>query len=414
MSRRVVVVGGGQAGLTVVDSLLARGFEGHVTIVEAGNELPYQRPPLSKAYLAGTATRWGLRLRPAAYFASASIELLLGERLIDLDRSARTIGLASGRSLVYDDLVIATGSTPRPWTGDGAELDGLHRLHDIDDADLLRAALVRGGSLVVVGGGFIGLEVASLATKMGMKVTVLEAGPRLMARSVSPRMSGFFAMLHEKNGVAVRCSVAVSGFVGTRRVEGVRLQDGEILPTDLVVLGIGSRPALDGEPLCLATAPDGSLIVDGSLRTSDPHVFACGDTVSFRHDGRRVRLESVQNATDQARQVAATIMGASSDYQAVPWFWTEQHGVKLQTAGLTDQADEWVLRGDPDCGRWSVFAFRDGVLVGSESVGAVSDHIATRSLLRTAAPVSTAEVADPDFDLKARASRATELVKESQ
>ena len=408
MSRAgVLVVGGGQAGFTVTESLRRAGFDGKVTIVEAGDALPYQRPPLSKAYLTGNIAAADLSFRPASYFESAGIELILSERLVGVDHASRRIQLAAGGRLPYDRLVIATGSAPRAWTRAGSGLAGLHRLHDRKDADALRDGLHQGGGpIVVIGGGFIGLEVASAAVNAGREVTVLETAPRLMARSVSPLMSRAMATLHRSRGVTVRCGVGVTRVLGDDQVTGVTLDSGERIAADLVVTGVGSVPAISGKRVGLPEAADGSLLVDRSMRTADPHVLACGDGVSFLLGGRRRRLESVQNATDQGRCVAAAVLGSAPAYDAVPWFWTEQHGVRLQIAGLLDEADEWAVRGDPQSGRGTVFGFRSGALLGSESLGAVGDHMATRALLRSRGPVIPGQVTDAGFDLRSLAMSA--------
>jgi 3-phenylpropionate/trans-cinnamate dioxygenase ferredoxin reductase subunit len=404
MSRAgVVVVGGGQAGFTVAESLRRLGFDGKVTIVEAGDAPPYQRPPLSKAYLTGDLAAADLNFRPASYFQSAGIDLILSERLVSVDHASRRIELAAGGRLRYDHLVIATGSAPRAWTRARTGLAGLYRLHNKEDADTLRDGLRQSGPVVIIGGGFIGLEVASAAVKTGREVTVLETAPRLMARSVSPPMSRAMAMLHRDHGVAVRCGVAVARVLGDDRVTGVELDSTERIAADLVLVGVGSVPAMSGSRLGLAAAADGSVLVDRSMRTANPHVLACGDGVSFVLDGRRRRLESVQNATDQGRCAASAILGAAPEYDAVPWFWTEQHGARLQIAGLLDQADEWAVRGNPQAGRGTVFGFRSGALVGSESLGAAGDHMVTRALLRSGVPVSPGQVADAGFDLRSLA-----------
>lgn len=403
----VVVAGGGQAGFMVAESLRRLGFDGKVTIVEAGDALPYQRPPLSKAYLTGDLAAADLSFRPASYFESAGIDLILSERLAGVDHAGRLIALAAGGRLPYDLLVIATGSVPRAWPRAGSGLAGLHRLHDRKDADALRDDLRRdGGPIVIIGGGFIGLEVASAAVKAGREVTVLETAPRLMARSVSPLTSRAMAGLHRDRGVTVRCGVRVTRVLGDHRVTGVALDSGERIAADLVVTGVGAVPAISGERLGVPEAADGSLLVDRSMRTADPRVLACGDGVSFVLGGRWRRLESVQNATDQGRCVASAILGAAPAYDAVPWFWTEQHGVRLQIAGLPDQAGEWAVRGDPQAGWGTVFGFRSGVLVSSESLGAAGDHMATRALLRSGVPVTRGQVTDAGFDLRSLALSA--------
>ncbi|MGW0630560.1 NAD(P)/FAD-dependent oxidoreductase [Streptomyces sp. NPDC002758] len=401
-----VIVGGGQAGFTVIDSLRRLGYCEPITLVEAGEDLPYQRPPLSKAYLTGELSAESLRFRPESYYRDADVNLVLGEAMTGVDHQRQRVLLASGTAIPYDHLVVAAGSRLRDWSATGSGLRGVHRLHVRADADELRSGLRESERAVVIGGGFIGFEFASQARKVGLQTTVVEAAPRPMARALSPLASQALTRIHREHDVVVRCATSVRRLLGTDRVTGVELADGECLPADLVVVGIGSVPALTGDAIGVVGTGDGAISVDDCMRTADPRVLACGDGVGFQYGDRWVRLESVQNATDQARCAAATIVGGGTAYDTVPWFWTEQYGQKLQIAGLLDQADEWAVRGDLASGHWTVFGFRADVVVGSESLASVGDHMATRTLLRSRAPLTPAQAADPDFDLRAYASGA--------
>ncbi|MEU6573428.1 FAD-dependent oxidoreductase [Streptomyces sp. NPDC046805] len=404
MTKSTVIIGGGQAGFTAADSLRRAGYSEPITIVDAQDHLPYQRPPLSKAHLGDGAQPASPHFRPADFFAQNQIDLVLDERLVSVDPERRTVTLSAGARLPYTDLVIATGSRLRSWQAPGADLEGVHRLHDMADADALRAGLVGASHLCVVGGGFIGLEVASAARKRGIGVTVIEAGERLMARALTPVSSAAMDRIHRQAGIEIVYGRPVRQVLGQRRVAGVELDDGRVIDADLVVVGIGSVPAVRADEVGVAGALDGALLVDAAMRTSLPHVWGCGDGVNFPLGPRRLRLESVQNATDQARCVAEGIVNRPRPYVAVPWFWTEQHGRRVQIAGLLDEADECVVRGEPGADSWTVFGFAGGRLVGGESVGAVRDHLAIRSMLGRHINLTADQATDPDFDLKAHSA----------
>ncbi|GAA2794747.1 NAD(P)/FAD-dependent oxidoreductase [Saccharopolyspora taberi] len=402
MSGTVVIAGGGQAGLQTAASLRQNGFSGRIVL--AGDEpgLPYQRPPLSKVYLTGQAGTDGIRLRGEDFFTDNAVELLRGERIVAIDRERRTVETASGTGIEYDDLVLALGSRNRELPVPGADLDSVAGLRTVADADLLREALGSVRRVVVVGGGFIGLEFAAAATDAGLSVTVVEALPRVMSRVVTERTSEFFTGVHRSLGVRVVLGAGVRRIVGENgAATGVELDDGSVVPADLVVVGIGVRPNVElAEEAGLAV--DDGIVVDGSLRTSDPNIFAIGDCARFPspHAGRPVRLESVQNAVDQARHVAAGLTGDAGAYDAVPWFWTDQGKVKLQIAGLTDGHDRTVVRGDQSEGKFSVFCYRGDELLGAESIGRATEHMAVRRILTAGAPLSPEQAADVDFDLK--------------
>ncbi|GHH51051.1 NAD(P)/FAD-dependent oxidoreductase [Streptomyces candidus] len=404
----VVVVGAGQAGAEAAVALRAQGYGGRVVLVGEESETPYQRPPLSKELLAAGGERVDCALYPASHYPDRDIELLSGERAEGIDREGRTLLLASGRELPYDALVLATGARPRALTVPGAGLAGVHTLRTLSDARDLRSRLYGARDLVVVGGGFIGLEVASAARTLGLDVAVVEVRDRLMGRSVSEPVSRHLAELHRRNGVRVLLAREVTAVHGEeRRVREVELDGGERIAADVVVAGIGAVPNTEIAARAGLAVDDG-ILVDARLRTSDPAVLAIGDCARFpsRHGlGRHapVRLESVQNAADQARAAATTVCDpeGGADYDAVPWFWTHQYGVRLQIAGLTAGHDRTVTVGDPAGGRFSVFCFRGERLLGVESVGRPADHAITRRLLAGSRHSLTPEsVAAPGFDLK--------------
>ncbi len=393
----VLVVGAGQSGFQAVASLRDRGFAGQVVLVGDEPGVPYQRPPLSKAYLAGTAGLEQLHLRGAGFFAEKDIELVAG-RVAEIDRAASRARLEDGTELAYDHLVLATGSRNRTLPVPGADLPGVLTLRTRDDADRLRESLAHAGNVVVVGGGFIGLEFASHA---GRSVTIVEAQDRLLNRVASPEISAYFAPLHREAGHTVLLGQGVSALHGDTRVREVELSDGRRLSADLVVVAVGVVPetALAAE----AGLPvDNGVVVDAHLRTTDEKIFAIGDCANFPcvQAGAATRLESVQNAVDQARCVAAAITGAPEPYASLPWFWTDQSGAKLQIAGILSGADRTVVAGDRAAGKFSVLSFRDGVLIAVESVNRPADHIAARRLFAADPHPKYADLEASEFNLK--------------
>ncbi|MEU8416733.1 FAD-dependent oxidoreductase [Amycolatopsis japonica] len=394
----VLVVGAGQSGFGVATSLRDKGFGGRVVLIGDEPGLPYQRPPLSKGYLAGTAGDAQLRLRPEDFFAEKNIELIPG-RVASVDRDGAKVVLEDGSAHDYDHLVLATGSVNRVLPVPGSTLDGVFTLRTKDEADVLRAALESAENVVVVGGGFIGLEFAAHA---GRPVTIVEAQDRLMARVATPEVSAYFADLHEEAGHTILLGKGVAALRGEGRVAEVELSDGSLLPADLVLVGVGVEPRTqlaEGAGLAVANG----VVVDEHLRTSDPKISAVGDCANFPcvQAGTATRLESVQNAVDQARAVAAVIAGEPAPYESLPWFWTDQLGAKLQIAGILTGAEKTVVTGDREGGKFSVLSFRDDVLAGVESVNRPPDHIAARRLF-AADPAPRFETLEANgFDLKA-------------
>ena len=401
----VVIVGTGQAGFQAASSLRQGGFEGDVTLVGEEPQLPYQRPPLSKAFLKGEGDPGEVHLRSETFFGSKDIGLVSGDRAERVDREARTVELASGRVLAYDHLVLATGSRPRPLPVPGSDLDGVLELRTVADAQVLRERLAGGPRLVVIGGGFIGLELAASAREKGAEVTVVEALDRTMARAVTPETSAHFAALHAEHGATIRHDATVARINGNGAVSGVELGDGTKLDADVVVIGVGVVPNVELAEESGLMVRDG-IVVDETLRTADPAVWAIGDCASYpsAHVGHLVRLESVQNATDHGRAVAAAIMGEPAPYDALPWFWSDQHSRKLQIAGLPHGHDSTVVRGDPRGEAFSVFCFAGDRLVCVESVNRMPDHMAARKLLTARRTIAPADAADEAFDLKAFAA----------
>jgi 3-phenylpropionate/trans-cinnamate dioxygenase ferredoxin reductase component len=399
----VLIVGGGQAGFQVAASLRADGYGGPVRLIGAESHPPYQRPPLSKGVLLGKMDRARLLFRQPSYYPAQDIELLLGDAVTAIDRPTQTVTTAAGRALRYDRLVLATGTRVRPLTVPGAELDGVVYLRTIDDCDELARRIAHAGRVAVVGGGFIGLEVAAAARQLGRPVTVLEAAGRLMGRVVAPVISGFFADLHRGRGVEIVLDARIASLAGEDgRVRAVVMADGSRHAADLVVVGIGVLPNVELAQAAGLSCHNG-IVVDEHGRTSDPVIFAAGECTWHpnRFAGGHARLESVQNAVDQAKAVAAAIQDCPAPYDEVPWFWSDQYEIKLQMVGISAGHDRQVVRGDPAQGRFSVLYFKDGRLLAIDSVNRPGDHMTGRKLLTAGSAVTEAQAADDAVELKA-------------
>lgn len=399
--QHLIIVGAGHAAGQLIASLAQEKFSGAVTVVGDEPYPPYQRPPLSKKYLAGELALDRLYLKPAALYEKLGTRLLLGRRVERIDRPAHRVVLDDGSSLDYTTLVLATGSRARTLSLPGAELPGIVSLRSIADVEAIRARFFGGTSLVVVGGGYIGLELAAVAVKLGLAVTVLEQAPRLMMRGVGQVVSTFYERLHREEGVAVHTGVAVKGFGGEGHVERV-LCDGLQVPADLVVVGVGALPNIElAQAAGLATT--NGIDVDARCCTEDPAVYAIGDCTNQHHPllDRRLRLESVHNALEQGRMAAAAICGLPAPPDQVPWFWSDQYDVKLQTAGLSDQHDQAIVRGRPDEGRsFAVFYLSDGVLVACDAMNRAAEFMMSKVLIGARARVDTAKLADERVAVK--------------
>jgi NADPH-dependent 2,4-dienoyl-CoA reductase/sulfur reductase-like enzyme len=401
--RSVVIAGAGQAGFQTAASLRQNGFAGRIVIIGDEPGLPYQRPPLSKAYLMGKTTAEALTFRPEKFFADNRIELIAQTRVTAIDRTNERVALSSGDALDYDHLVLAFGAHNRTLPIPGADLDGVFGLRTLADADAIGAMLADAHEVVVAGAGFIGLEFAAVASALGKSVHVLELADRTMARAISPAMSQLFADAHALWGVKIDFGQGLARIDGDgRRVTGVDTTDGRKRPADIVVFGIGVLPTV-------AVAAEAGLDIDNGIKvdamlvTSDPTISAIGDCAAFPSPfaDSYIRLESVQNAADQGRAVAARLMGKAAPYSAVPWFWSDQRDLKLQIAGLSIGADRTVVVGNPEERRMSVLCFKRDKLIAVESVNRGSDHVAARKIFGRGAPaLSPEEASTPDFDLK--------------
>jgi len=406
MSAGVVIIGAGQGGYQVAASLREAGYGERITIVGDEPEHPYQRPPLSKAYLLGDTTADRLLLRPQTYYEKHSIDLVANTRVTQIDRAASRVSLSSGGALDYDHLVIATGARNRPLPVEGARLDGVMYLRTLADADAIKDHFAAAATIVVAGAGFIGLELAAVASKLGKQVTVIEPLPRVMSRAVSQATSEFFAGAHAQFGVKLLVNTRLERINGAGRVSSVTLNGGLDLPADLVLVGIGILPADDLAQAAGLPVANG-IVVDAQLVTADAKISAIGDCAAFPdpYTGTMIRLESVQNAVDQGRCVAKRIAGQPAPYAAVPWFWSDQRDLKLQMVGLTAGCDRTVVRGNPAERAFSVFCFRGDTLLGIESVNRGAEHMFGRRLLAAGESMTPDEAADLSFDLKARLAR---------
>lgn len=380
----MLVVGACQAGVQLVASLRDRGHDGPVTLVGSEPHLPYQRPPLSKAYLSGAATAQSLALRAESWFDAQQVDFLRGERVTGVDLDAGSAVTDAGRVLAFERLALTTGARVRRLPVPGADLAGVHYLRDLAHADHLGAALPGAQRVVVVGGGFIGLEAAAVARAKGKDVTVVEFADRLIARAVAPVVSDFYRDAHTRRGVHVLLGRGVVGVQGLDRVTGVELDDGTTLPADLVLVGIGVEPRVELAEQAGLVLQAGALLVDEYARTSDHRVVAAGDVALLPHPQSPdvlVRLESVQNAVDQAKTAAATLCGVLEPYRALPWFWSDQAGLKLQIAGLSQGYDNLVVRGSLAEEVFTVLYLRGEQLLAVDAVNRPADYMAARRAL---------------------------------
>ncbi|MFN3959414.1 MAG: NAD(P)/FAD-dependent oxidoreductase [Parvularculaceae bacterium] len=405
MSEQAVIIGAGQAGAQGAQSLRAAGFSGRIVMLGAEPAAPYQRPPLSKAYLQGTLAADRLALKPHAFYAQHDIDLRLGVRARRIDRSARRVEIESGDAVPYDRLLMATGAPPRRLNCPGAELPGVHYLRTIADCEALRPVLAKASRLVIVGAGYIGLEVAASARKAGCAVTVLESQARVLQRVAGPEISAFFDARHRAEGVDLRLSAMLSGFEGRGRIERAILAAGEIIDCDAALVGVGAAPEIT-LAVEAGLAIDNGVATDDHARTSDPAIWAAGDCASHpsRLYGRRLRLESVPNAIEQAKVAGANMAGGDVTYDAVPWFWSDQYDVKLQTAGVAEGADAAVVRGDPALARFSVWSLKSGRVLAVDAVNDPASFLAAKKIIAAKTPIDAKSLADPATDFKSLAS----------
>ncbi|MBI2255554.1 MAG: FAD-dependent oxidoreductase [Proteobacteria bacterium] len=402
MSEPIVIVGAGQASASCAAKLRALGYDGPLVIIGEEKAVPYQRPPLSKKYVSGELALERLFVRPLSWYQEEKIDLMLGARVASIHPETREVALGDGARLHYRDLVLTTGSRPRRLPASiGGDLAGVHTVRDLADADAIAPTLKPGAKLLVIGGGYIGLEAAAVAAQKGLGVTVIEMADRILQRVAAAPTSDFFRNLHQSHGVIIREKTGLAKLVGeSGRLTGAELSDGSFLPADVAIVGIGILPN-DDLAKDAGIAVDAGIWVDGQGRTSDPHVFAAGDCANFPWRGERTRLESVQNAIDQAEHVAAAIMGETKDYDPKPWFWSDQYDIKLQIAGLNRGYDSTVFRPGKRPGTQSIWYFKAGRLIAIDAMNEALAYALGKKALEAGKSADPAVVADPNSDLKA-------------
>jgi len=404
MFGQIVIVGAGQAADQAVHTLRRKGFTGKLAVVGDEPWLPYQRPPLSKKYLAGALDRERLVLRPQHFYKEHSVETHLGRRVQEISRQERRIRLDDGSVLPYDALLLATGSVPRPLTAPGANLPGVHTLRTIEDVERIRTDFAAGRRLVIIGGGYIGLEVAATARELGLDVTVLEMADRVMNRVTCPEVSSFYETEHARHGVRIITNSRVQALVGdarTGRVKAVLTDDGAEHPADVVIVGVGVTAA---DELAVASGLEcaNGIVVNEYCQTSDPAIYAAGDCANHPnlHYGRRLRLESVDNAFEQAANAAHNLLGSPTVHDKVPWFWSDQYDLKMIIVGLCQGHDTVVVRGSAASRSFSACYLRDGELVAIDSINSPKDQMAARKLIAARARPNLDKLADPGIPLK--------------
>jgi 3-phenylpropionate/trans-cinnamate dioxygenase ferredoxin reductase subunit len=395
----VIIIGAGHAAGQAAASLRQAKYTGDITIVGDEAHIPYQRPPLSKAYLKGDQNADKVYLRAESFYADRNIDMKLSVRATAIDTSAKTVTLSTDETLHYDHLLISTGSRPRKLSIEGSDLPGIHYLRTMDDVDGMRNGMQPNANLVIVGGGYIGLEVAAVGRELGLNVHVLEMEKRILQRVTTPEMSAYYHQLHEGRGVNIHTSTGVTGFAGDGKVTEVICGD-KRFPADIVIVGIGIIPNTELAETA-GIVCDNGIVVDDHCRSSDPSVYAAGDCTNHPNPllDRRLRLESVPNAMDQARVSTANMLGHDKTYAAIPWFWSDQYELKLQMVGFSADGDTQVLRGDMASNQFAIFYLKDGKVVAADAVNSPKEFMLCKQLVGKSA--DPAMLADQEADLKA-------------
>tara|TARA_R110002051_G_scaffold7035_14_gene33119 strand:- start:3705 stop:4919 length:1215 start_codon:yes stop_codon:yes gene_type:complete len=396
----IVVIGAGQAGSSLVAKLRTQGFDGQITLVGAEAVPPYQRPPLSKAYLMGEMAEERLYLRPAAFYADHQIDLRLDTRAIAIDPGARTVALSDDSTLSYDHLALTTGSHPRTLPASiGGMLDGVFCVRDLKDADAMAPAFIAGKRVLIIGGGYIGLEAAAVASKLGLHVTLVEMADRILQRVAAPETSNYFRNLHQSHGVDIREGVGLDRLTGEGHVSGATLTDGTVLEIDFAIVGVGIMPAsILAESAGLATR--NGITTNALGQTSDPHIWAAGDCASSVFKSETIRLESVGNAIDQAETVAVNMLGADQPYTPKPWFWSDQYDCKLQIAGLNTGYDAVYVRMGDTAGVQSNWYYKGDTLLAVDAMNDPRNYMIGKRLIEAGKSPSAAAITDPATDMK--------------
>lgn len=400
MTEKVVIAGAGHAAGQLVASLKQQKFAGQIVLV--GNEpyLPYQRPPLSKKFLSGDMPAERLYVKPASFYDDPRIELRLETQITEIDRDSKTLKTDSG-DIAYDTLILALGSRVRHLPVEGADLDGVYYLRSIADVDGIHAELQHKKNAVIVGAGYIGLEVAAVIRQLGLDVTVVEMADRVMSRVVSPEISDFYQIEHTTQGVKLRLSTGITAFRGEGHINAVETEDGELIPADFVVVGIGIIPNMELASDAGLTVEDG-IVVNDQCQTSDPSIYAVGDCTAHPNSiyDRQLRLESVHNALEQAKTAVNNICGKETHYSQVPWFWSDQYDLKLQIAGLSTGYDDIVIRGNPADRSFACLYLKDGKLIATDAVNSPKEFVQSKALIAARTVVDRKKLADTEVPLK--------------
>jgi 3-phenylpropionate/trans-cinnamate dioxygenase ferredoxin reductase subunit len=410
MSETIAIVGAGQAAGQAAQSLRQRGFTGHIVMVGDETFVPYQRPPLSKKFLAGEMELERLFVKPAHFYSDHDIQLLLATRVAAIQTDTRSLQLDNGKTLAYDKLLLATGSRVRKLSIPGSDLAGIHYLRNISDVQAIQQKFRAGARLVIVGAGYIGLEVAAVAVTHGIDVTVLETESRAMNRVVAPEVSAFFQTLHKEAGVKIQFGRMVKAFGGTGSVTEVICADGSVVPADLCIVGIGIIPNTELADAAGITCDNG-IVVDEFAATNVPGICAAGDCTRHPNKllGVNLRLESVHNALEQAKTAAATLCGEQLPYAQVPWFWSDQYDVKLQIVGINTGYDELVVRGSPADRSFAAFYLKNRQLLAIDAINSAREFMLGKKLIPAKVHFDPAELADPSIDFKSLATEALRI-----
>jgi 3-phenylpropionate/trans-cinnamate dioxygenase ferredoxin reductase subunit len=401
MSKTCIIVGASHAAAQLVASLYQEGWGGEIIVIGDEAQLPYNRPPLSKTFLSGDKTAEQLLIRPQAAYDKTGAKFLLNKRVINIDREAKIIRLDDQQELSYDKLAICTGARVRTAPIPGSALPGVCYLRTIADVERIKQYTHSRAKAVIVGGGYIGLETAASLSKLGMQVTVLEMAKRVLERVTSPEMSAFFTRVHQEEGVDIKTNVCVSKIIGDDKVEAVECADGSRIPADLIVIGIGIIPNTELAESAGITVENG-IVTDEFATTNDPDIVACGDCANHPNKlyGRSIRLESVPNATEQAKSAAAAICDKQKAYSALPWFWSDQYDIKLQIVGLNQGYDQTIIRGDIEKDRdFAIFYLKDGILIAADCVNRVKEFTLAKKLVLNKTKVSPERFADESLKM---------------
>jgi 3-phenylpropionate/trans-cinnamate dioxygenase ferredoxin reductase subunit len=400
VTEKVVIAGAGHAAGQLVASLKQQKFAGQIVLVGDEPYLPYQRPPLSKKFLSGDMPAERLYLRPTSFYDDPQIELRLETLITEIDRDRKTLKTDSG-DIAYDTLILALGSRVRRLTVEGADLDGVHYLRSIADVDGIHAELQHKKNAVIVGAGYIGLEVAAVIRQLGLEVTVVEMADRVMSRVVSPEISDFYQIEHTTQGVKLRLSTGITAIRGEGHINAVETEDGELIPADFVVVGIGIIPNVELASDAGLTVEDG-IVVNDQCQTSDPSIYAVGDCTAHPNSiyDRQLRLESVHNALEQAKTAVNNICGKETHYSQVPWFWSDQYDLKLQIAGLSTGYDDIVIRGNPADRSFACLYLKDGKLIATDAVNSPKEFVQSKALIAARTVVDREKLADTEVLLK--------------